>query len=132
MSKRLLLFIISLLIIYSNIKAFTLSGYITDNSGKPLQFVNVMIKGTSIGGSSNEKGFYSLTLQKGDYDVLFSFIGYAQQTKKINVVDKSIELDIIMDQIQLVLSPVIINGNGEDPAYHIIREAQKKRKYYLE
>ena len=114
------------------LKAFTLSGYITDDAGTPLPFVSVMVKGANTVSTSNEKGFYSFTLAAGEYEITFSYIGYVQQIKKINIEDQDYALNITMSKTILVLKEVNINGNDEDPAYRIIREAQKKRKYYLE
>lgn len=56
----------------------TISGTITDKEANntPLQFANAAIKGTSVGVTTDEKGKYKLTIEPGNYTLIFSFIGY--------------------------------------------------------
>ncbi len=56
---------------------FTLSGIISEaKSNESLIGVNVIIKNTSIFTSTNEYGFYSITLPKADYQIVISYVGY--------------------------------------------------------
>jgi hypothetical protein len=112
--------------------AFILSGKVTDKSKTALPFVNIMVKGTSKGCTTNEKGFYSFSLENGEYQLAISIIGYKQQVISVVVNNKNQTMNITMEKTELMLKEVVVNGNGEDPAYRIIREAQKKRKDYLE
>ena len=53
---------------------YTLSGTVTDASnGEKLLGVNLLIKGTQMGTSTNEYGFYSLTLPEGEYTLQVEF-----------------------------------------------------------
>lgn len=55
----------------------TLSGTVTDASnGEKLLGVNLLIKGTQMGTSTNEYGFYSLTLPEGEYTLQVEFLGF--------------------------------------------------------
>ena len=55
----------------------TISGYVTDNSsGESLIGANVYIKELLKGTSSNQYGFYSITLDHGTYTLVVSFLGY--------------------------------------------------------
>lgn len=75
----LLIFILFVQLCFS--QKFTISGYIKDKAtGEDLIGANVMVAGRSIGTSTNAYGFYSLTIDKGDYDVIFSYIGYNDDT----------------------------------------------------
>ena len=59
---------------------FTVNGYIKDSlSGETLIGANLMIKGLDKGVTTNQYGFFSLTLPKGTYDVGSSFIGYTNK-----------------------------------------------------
>jgi len=131
MKQNLLFFFIFFFFAFS-LNAFTLSGYVTDPLGKPLSFVNIMIKGTSKGCTSNEKGYYSFALNPSDYEIVYTYIGFTQQTLKIKIEDKNVVQNVTMSKTELMLKVVTISGNDEDPAYRVIREAQKKRKFYLE
>ena len=55
----------------------TLSGTVTDASnGEKLLGVNLLIKGIQMGTSTNEYGFYSLTLPEGEYTLQVEFLGF--------------------------------------------------------
>lgn len=63
---------------------FTLNGYIKDSlSGETLIGANIAIKEEGRGSSSNQYGFFSLTLAKGNYQLLVSYVGY--QSKVITI-----------------------------------------------
>ena len=69
-----------------NSQNFTLSGYIEDiNSGESLIGANVLIKGLDIGCSTNNYGFFSITIPQGDYTILSTYIGYETKSQNINV-----------------------------------------------
>ncbi|MCK0161502.1 TonB-dependent receptor [Allomuricauda sp. F6463D] len=58
----------------------TISGKIMDGEfNDVLPFANVMIKGTTIGATSDFDGAYSLEVEPGTYTVSFSFLGYTTQ-----------------------------------------------------
>ncbi|MCH8904310.1 MAG: carboxypeptidase-like regulatory domain-containing protein, partial [Bacteroidetes bacterium] len=55
----------------------TISGYVRDQeSGEFLISASVFIEDLFIGTSTNEFGFYSLTLPEGEYTIKFSYVGY--------------------------------------------------------
>ena len=63
---------------------FTLSGTITDiNSNETLIGVNIIIPELKTGVTTNEYGFYSITLTKGNYTIQISYLGY--QTIEENI-----------------------------------------------
>ena len=56
---------------------YTISGFIQDfNSGESLIGVSIYESKSFKGTSTNQYGFYSLTLDKGEYEIVYSFIGY--------------------------------------------------------
>jgi len=62
----------------------TLNGYIKDSlSGETLIGANLLVKAELMGVTSNQYGFYSITLKKGVYKIIFSFVGY--QPKEISI-----------------------------------------------
>lgn len=68
---------------------FTISGTLKDKTnGETLLGANVYLKGTSIGSTTNEYGFYSLTAPTGEYTIVISYIGY-QTTESKLVLDKN-------------------------------------------
>lgn len=74
-------------------KKFTINGYVEDqNSKERLIGVNVYLKGTQFGTTTNTYGFYSLTVPEGEYTLISSFIGYDNQAFQV-----SISKDTIID-----------------------------------
>jgi hypothetical protein len=110
-------------------QTYTLSGKITDTKNNAMPFASVVVKGTTIGTNSNVDGFYHLKLQAGTYDIIFQYIGYKKETKSITLhADATLDATLADDSYQL--KEITVKA-GEDPAYEVIRQAMKKRKYYL-
>jgi hypothetical protein len=63
---------------------YDLSGRITDSDGAAIPGVNVVIKGTSAGTSSDSNGAYALDVQDQMQPLVFSFIGYTTQEVPVN------------------------------------------------
>ncbi len=65
----------------------TVKGMLTDGdvNNDPLPFANVFIKGTTIGGTTDFDGNYSLAVEEGEYVLAFSFVGYKTIEKNIDV-----------------------------------------------
>jgi hypothetical protein len=127
--KKLYLILFYLLSNYIFSQTFTLSGKISDSKKNAMPFASVLIKGTTIGTNSNADGFYNIKVQAGTYDVIFQYIGYKKETKTITIsVDTKLDAVLADDSYQLKEVTVTL---GEDPAYAVIRQAIKKRKYYL-
>src|SRR6185437_12590576 len=65
---------------------FTLSGYVKDAlSGETLNGATVAVLGESKGITSNQFGFYSITLTTGTYNFICFYVGYVPQIKTINL-----------------------------------------------
>ena len=67
---------------------FTLNGYIRDSvSGESLIGANLSIRSEGKGVSTNQYGFYSITLKNGTYQLAASFVGYQPKVWTINLTD---------------------------------------------
>lgn len=63
---------------------FTISGYVKDStSNETVIGATITVKGRTKGISSNQYGFYSVTLEKGVYTISVSHIGY--QSKELEI-----------------------------------------------
>lgn len=63
----------------------TVSGTVTDaSSGETLPGVNVLVKGTTMGASTNSEGEYELNVTSLQDTLVFSFIGYQSREVPIN------------------------------------------------
>jgi hypothetical protein len=56
----------------------TISGVLTDKdmNNEVLPFANVLVKGTNISVNTDVDGKYSLSVNPGNYTLIFSFLGY--------------------------------------------------------
>ena len=87
---------------------FTLSGYIVDQSSKEVIIgSNVIIPLLNTGTISNSYGFYSITVPEGNYEIIFSILGYKEIVKNINI-DKNISIDIMLNEEIEELKEVVI------------------------
>ena len=65
---------------------YTLSGYIQDEeTGEKFIGASIYDKSSLAGTSSNAYGFFSLTLQGGSYDIVFSYVGFQAKEMKIDL-----------------------------------------------
>lgn len=76
---------------------FTISGYIKDStSNETIIGATVSVKGRSKGISSNQYGFYSVTLEKGSYTISISHIGYQSREVEIELNEnKQFNVDLL-------------------------------------
>jgi hypothetical protein len=76
-------------------RTFTISGYVREKgSQEQLIGVNVYVPNSPFGTSSNNYGFYSITLPANDaVTLVFSFVGY-ERIEKTFVLNKNIEMNI--------------------------------------
>lgn len=89
---------------------YTISGYIEDVSSKErLIGVNVFLKGTSYGTSTNTFGFYSLTVPKGQYVLMASFIGFQGQRDTI-VLNANLSRDFQLTESKETLDEVVVRA----------------------
>jgi hypothetical protein len=108
----------------------TVSGKITDERNKPVPFASVYIKNTTKGTSANSEGEYNLQLMPGAYDLQYKAVGFRQESRKVDL-HNSQAVNVVLKTETYQLQAVTINGNGQDPAYAIIRKAIKNRKAHL-
>jgi hypothetical protein len=93
---------------------YTISGYVQDNeSGENLIGVSIYDKNTFKGTVTNQYGFYSLTLEQGKYDIIFSFIGLKSVTKNITL-NKDVRINISLESNSILTDEVIVTGEKLD------------------
>ena len=94
MTKHILFYILFLSFGTIAQEKFTISGTISDSlKGEEIINASIRVKGQNVGTISNEYGFYSLTLPKGNYTLVYSNSGYSpkeiafelNQSKAVNV-----------------------------------------------
>ncbi|MVT08136.1 DUF5686 and carboxypeptidase regulatory-like domain-containing protein [Chitinophaga tropicalis] len=119
-----------LIICYTS-QAGIIRGRVYGEKQSPLPFASIFIKGTTTGTTSNGAGVYQLDLPAGTYTLVCQYMGYKKTEKNITVTDAVQEIDFVLIPLSLQIKEVVVKSGGEDPAYAIIRQAIKKRPYYL-
>ena len=93
--KNIFLTFIIFTTILSAQERYTVSGTITDGSnGETLFGASVFLEGTTIGVTTNEYGFYSITAPKGNHNIIISYIGFTELKKGI-ALDRDQKLSLI-------------------------------------
>ena len=87
---------------------FTLSGTISDsNSNETLIGVNLFIPELKTGITTNEYGFYSITIPKGSYTIRISYMGYNSLEEKI-LLEKNTKTNFKLFTSENTLKEVIV------------------------
>lgn len=122
------IFTLFFLLAFSIFGSAQIKGKITDQSGKELPAVNVYIENTYNGTSSNELGFYELSIKSaGKYVVVFQYLGYKTQKVNVNVEKFPYILDIVLAEENISIAEIVIDSK-ENPANAIIRSAIASKK----
>ncbi|TAE71615.1 MAG: TonB-dependent receptor [Bacteroidetes bacterium] len=108
-------FIFFIALIFNTIQAqnASVTGKIADNNEQTLVGANIVIKGTQKGTTTNSEGeFIFEKLEKGEYILVVSFIGFKSKEQKINIVDgnETLILNINLQDDFLGLDDVVITG----------------------
>ena len=113
-------------------QANLVKGRVTDDKDQPLPYATVLIKGTTTGTTTNAAGQYQLELPAGQYTIVCQYIGFRRTETAVNVNASTQILDFRLQPVSLQIKEVVVKSGGEDPAYAIIRQAIKKRRFYQE
>ena len=78
----LIIFLHCLLSVKGLSQQYVLKGKVTDAQLEPLSYVTVQIKGLQIGTRTDDNGHYEFQLDEGEYEIVFSLVGYKKQAIK--------------------------------------------------
>lgn len=88
----------------------TITGKVTDTKNNPL--IGVVVYATEAHKSvkTDVNGVYTLTeLPNGEETLVFSYIGFAAQNKKISKIQNTQTLDIVLDELSFQMDEVIVS-----------------------
>lgn len=88
---------------------YTISGKVSDGVGNALPGVNVIVKGTTMGTTTDSDGLYKIESSTGDVTLVFSFIGFATQEIAVNGMTT---IDATMIEDSHSLSEVVVTALG--------------------
>ena len=106
-AKKLFLALLCMGLAWSLSAQTTITGIVTDESGEPLIGAGVMVEGTQVGTVTGIDGDYSLTVPAGAVNLVFSYIGFANQTIAI---EGRTRIDVVLGADQTYLDEVVVVG----------------------
>ncbi len=122
-----------ILITYFSFAQGKVAGTVIDGEfNEPMAFSNIVVKGTTIGVSSDFDGKYELELEEGTYTLIFSFVGYS--TKEITDVvitsNDVVTLDVVLETNSL--DTVVITTSSKRNTENSVLNLQKKSVVVLD
>lgn len=110
MQKNLPFQVLFFLLFLTNLgfaQEMTVTGKVMEEGGSEVAGVNVVLKGTNRGTTTNDKGEYSIQAEKGKI-LIFSFIGYNSKEVTVN----SSVLDVALTTEATALNEVVVTALG--------------------
>ena len=93
---------------------YTISGYIKDGStGEALIGASVMVEENGKGAVANVYGFYSITLEEGDYHLLSRYVGYDDWKKEISL-QSDMRVNIEIQPSAELMEEVVVEAEATD------------------
>jgi len=93
----------------SKAQLVNISGKVTGQSGDPLPGVNVLIKGSSSGTTTDAQGAYILNTSASGSAIIFSAIGFVSQEKTIG---KQSVINVVLLEDTKILNEVVVTALG--------------------
>ncbi|MGG7662661.1 TonB-dependent receptor [Dyadobacter sp. BHUBP1] len=87
-----------------------ITGKVLDEKGEPIPGASVVVKGTTVGTSTNIEGIYQLSVPEDKDIVIVSFVGYISQEIRIG---NAANMDITLKVDEKALEEVVVVGFGE-------------------
>jgi len=110
MKKLILTLIVATFAVTAFAQKATLHGTITDAaSGETMISATIVCPELNIGTATNNYGFYSISLPKGQHTLIFSYLGYGNIVKNIDI-QNDIRLDIQLQESSNEIEEVVVNG----------------------
>jgi outer membrane receptor protein involved in Fe transport len=114
----ILFFFFSLQSLLTAVEKGSISGRVTDISGQPIQHVSISLLKFKIETKTDADGFYSLqNVPFGDHLIVFQIHGFAAQNKRMHLSEKSMTLNVELQQSFIETHTIIITGTPteQDP-----------------
>lgn len=130
--RNFILIFISLLI--CNLSGQVLNGYIRDESGKPVSFVNIGVENKNLGTVSDLNGQFTLKVNNKFINdtLIFSCIGYSTKTISINNLIDNFAADSIIIKLEKTYYPINeVEIKSSNRNFVIIGDKKNKGKYSI-
>lgn len=95
----------------------TIKGFVYDNdSGEPVPFANVVLKGTNYGVATDINGFFSINkIPDGKYTLMLRYVGFEEYSEEVSLSGKQvISKRILLKEASKTLKEVKISSSREE------------------
>ena len=131
MKKFTFLFFLLLFASFPSLLAQSISGFVLGENNEAIPYVNVFVRELASGTSTDESGRYYLQMDPGNYQIVFSAIGYEEYQIEIVLGDDDLNKTIYLKPSNVELEELVVKASKKDPAYGIIRKAIENKEKYL-
>jgi len=107
---------------FSQTSPLKVSGKVVDENGKPMAGVNVLVKSTPLGTTTDADGNFAINAPSGKSVLVFSFIGYEEQEV---ILDNRSEVFVSMKLASNSLSDVVVIGYGSQKKKNVTGSVSK-------
>ena len=127
MKKSLLILLVAMFCsaAFTTQQGRTITGKVFSDGGDPMPGVNVIIKGTSNGTTTDAYGAYSITMSTNEGTLIFSFIGFETQEIKVN---RSNVINVTLQPEVAELEEVVVTGMAIESRKSQVAAATSKIK----
>lgn len=126
----LLVFIFSFNFAFSQ----SLKGYVFDESNNPIPFATIVVKESqNTGGKTNLSGFYEFFIPQGQYEVMYSSIGFETKVIKVTINDdKTFSQTIYLKEKITSLTEVEVKKKRKNVGYEIVKNVIANKSNLLD
>ena len=127
--KRIIISLVSILIVSIPFAQSKITGKVIDEEfNETMPFANVLIKGTSMGVTTDFDGNYSLDVNPGNYNLIFSFVGYkTKEITDINIGENEVkEINVNLSSSSVGLEEVVVSVSVQKNTEEALLMMQKK------
>jgi hypothetical protein len=109
-------------------QSYTISGKVFDSESKePLPFVPVLIKGTTVGATTDFDGNYSITTSQLGDSIIASYVSYKKLSRPLKRGEtQTVNMPMVLEGVNLL--EVVVKA-GENPAHRIIRNVIANKEF---
>ena len=106
-----LLAVVSLLTLWAKIPEVRLYGYVLDSENRGIELANVYVEGTTVGTTTNQNGYYDITVEMSDTIVMvYSMIGYETIRQQLYTQNQVLGVNVILPTNEEMLSEITVRG----------------------
>ncbi len=112
--KKLFSISVSLLL-FVTAYSHSITGTVRSSTHEAIPFANIVVLNSNIGTATNKDGNFELTLPAGSHTVVVSFVGYATQTKTVQIeTGKSVTIDFTLTEQSNQLDEVVVSSEKRE------------------